>query len=64
MEVVDILLKFCEQENLDFCNVMNSRKLRIFRIEVRKIIVNRKKQRLILQMSSLDSFKTRKYVFI
>lgn len=44
MEAVDILLNFCEQENFDFHDVINLRKIRT---EVRNIISNRKKQTLI-----------------
>ncbi|KAL4132729.1 hypothetical protein QTP88_009838 [Uroleucon formosanum] len=44
MEAVDVLLNFCEQENFDFHDVIGLRKIRS---EVRKIISNQKKQRLI-----------------
>jgi len=44
IEAVDFLLNFCEQESFDFHDVKNLRKIRS---EVRKIISNRKKQRLI-----------------
>lgn len=45
MEAVDVLLNFCEQENFDFHDVIGLRKIRS---EVRKIISNQKKQRLII----------------
>ncbi|KAE9523100.1 hypothetical protein AGLY_016506 [Aphis glycines] len=44
MEAVDVLLNFCEQENFDFHDIIGLRKIRS---EVRKIISNQKKQRLI-----------------
>ncbi|XP_050526828.1 jerky protein homolog-like [Daktulosphaira vitifoliae] len=44
MEAVDVLLKFCEQEDFDFHDVIGLRKIRS---EVRTIISKQKKQRLI-----------------
>ncbi|XP_056629833.1 jerky protein homolog-like [Diorhabda sublineata] len=44
MEAIDILLNFCEQENFDLNDVISLRKIRT---EVRKVIANRKKQKLI-----------------
>ncbi|XP_056648741.1 jerky protein homolog-like [Diorhabda sublineata] len=44
MEAIDILLNLCEQENFDLNDVISLRKIKT---EVRKVIANRKKQKLI-----------------
>jgi hypothetical protein len=44
MEIINILLNFCEQKIVDFHNVINLRKIKS---EVRKIILNRKNQGMI-----------------